>query len=92
MQCPYCESTRIHKNGKRRGKQNYKCVSCSRQSIDVYSPAKGYSDEVKKECLKLYVEGMGFRAIERSGRSSPYNYKLIRTYATKICHCDRNEV
>lgn len=66
MQCPYCESTEIHKNGKRRSKQNYKCINCGRQFIDVYSPPKGYSDEVKKECLKLYVEGMGFRAIERS--------------------------
>ena len=66
MQCRYCESTRIHKNGKRRGKQNYKCVSFGRQFIDVYSPLKGYPDEVKKECLKLYVEGMGFRAIERN--------------------------
>ena len=66
MQCPYCESTEIHKNGKQRGKQNYKCVSCNRQFIDVYSPPKGYSDKVKTECLKLYVEGMGFRAIERS--------------------------
>ena len=25
----------------------------------------GYSDEFKRECLKLYVNGMGFRAIER---------------------------
>ena len=66
MQYPYCKSTEIHKNGKRRGKQNHKCVSCGRQFIDVYSSERGYSNEVKKECLKLYVEGMGFRAIERN--------------------------
>lgn len=65
MQCPYCESTEILKNGKRRGKQNHKCTNCGRQFIDVYSPPRGYSDEVKKECLRLYVNGMGFRAIER---------------------------
>ncbi|MBP5973789.1 IS1 family transposase, partial [Brasilonema sp. CT11] len=28
MHCPYCESTEIRKNGKRRGKQNHICVSC----------------------------------------------------------------
>ena len=42
------------------------CVSCGRQFIDVYSPGKGYSDEIKLECLKAYVNREGFRAIERS--------------------------
>ncbi|BBD57373.1 IS1 transposase [Nostoc sp. HK-01] len=65
MQCPYCGATKIRKNGKRRGKQNYICVSCARQFIDVYSPLKRYSDEKKIECLKAYVNGAGFRAIER---------------------------
>ena len=41
------------------------CVNCGRQFIDVYSPPKGYSDEIKQECLRSYVNGMGFRAIER---------------------------
>lgn len=65
MECPECKSRHIRKNGKRRGKQNYICVDCSRQFIDHYTPVQGYSDEVKRECLKLSVNGMGFRAIER---------------------------
>ena len=65
MQCPECSSTHIRKNGHRKGKQNYICVDCARQFIEDYDPPKGYSDEVKRECLKLYVNGMGFRAIER---------------------------
>ncbi|MBW4454555.1 MAG: IS1 family transposase, partial [Nostoc indistinguendum CM1-VF10] len=28
MHCPYCESAKIRKNGKRRGKQNHICVDC----------------------------------------------------------------
>ena len=66
MQCPYCQSTEIRKNGKRKGKENNICVHCGRQFIDVYDPPKGYSDEIKQQCLKLYVNGMGFRAIQRS--------------------------
>ena len=66
MHCPYCKSTDIRKNGKRRGKQNHICCDCDRQFIDVYNPPKGYSDEIKQDCLRLYVNGMGFRAIERS--------------------------
>lgn len=65
MQCPYCGSTQIRKNGKRKGKQNHICTACNRQFIDVYDPPKGYSEELKQECLKMYLNGMGFRAIER---------------------------
>jgi transposase-like protein len=46
-------------------KQNYCCQSCERQFIESYSP-KGYGEEVKRHCLTLYVNGMGFRGIERS--------------------------
>ncbi len=41
------------------------CVDCRRQFIDVYTSPKGYSGEVKAQCLKMYVNGMGFRGIER---------------------------
>lgn len=65
MQCPECKSTHIRKNGKNKGKQNCICVNCSRQFITDYNSHIGYSDEFKRECLKMYVNGMGFRAIER---------------------------
>jgi IS1 family transposase len=65
MQCPECKSTHINKNGHKKGKQNYICIKCKRQFIDDYQPQKGYPEEVKRECLKMYVNGMGFRAIER---------------------------
>jgi len=65
MQCPECGATHIRKNGKRKGKQNHICVACGRQFIDAYEPYRGYSDEVRRECLKMYTNGLGFRAIER---------------------------
>lgn len=65
MKCPHCSSTTVSKNGHRRGKQNYRCQTCGRQFIESYS-VKGYPDAVKQHCLTLYVNGMGFRAIERS--------------------------
>ena len=38
-----------------------------------YYSSQGYSDEIKQQCLKMYVNGMGFRAIEReiAGEASP---------------------
>jgi transposase-like protein len=65
IKCPECKSTHINKNGHKRGKQNYRCVECSRQFIDYYQPYQGYAEEIKRECLSMYVNGMGFRAIER---------------------------
>lgn len=65
MQCPECTSTHINKNGHKKGKQNYICVNCGRQFIDCYEPHRGYAEDVKRECLKMYVNGTGFRAIER---------------------------
>ena len=65
MQCPECRSNKIQKNGNKRGKQNYLCVPCGRQFITEHNQNRGYSDEFKRECLKLYVNGLGFRAIER---------------------------
>jgi transposase-like protein len=65
MQGPECLSTHIRKNGKKKGKQNHICVECARQFIDCYDPPQGYSDEVKRECLLMYTNGLGFRAIER---------------------------
>jgi transposase-like protein len=65
MQCPECNSNHIRKNGIKKGKQNHLCVDCGRQFIDKYEPQKGYSDDVKRICLKMYMNGMGFRGIQR---------------------------
>ena len=65
MECPECKSTHINKNGRKKGKQNYICVNCHRQFLDSYQIQRGYSDEFKRECLTMYVNGMGFRAIAR---------------------------
>jgi transposase-like protein len=63
-----------------RGKQNHICVNCRRQFIDVYSAPQGYSNEVKAQCLKMYVNGMGFRGIER----------VTGVHHTTVINCVRN--
>jgi transposase-like protein len=65
MKSPQCESTNISKNGQRGGKQNYICHHYGRQFVQFYEP-KGYSRSIKEHCLNLYVNAMGFRAIERA--------------------------
>jgi transposase-like protein len=65
MKCPECKSTHVNKNGHKKGKQNYISVKSDRQFIECYQPHNGYSQVVQDECLKMYVNGRGFRAIER---------------------------
>ena len=65
MKCPECSSTHIRKNGIKRGKQNHICQDCRRQFVIHNEAPRGYSDDVKRDCLKMYNNGLGFRAIER---------------------------
>ena len=64
MKCPECGDEHIRKNGHRQHKQNYICVGCRRQFLTEYE-LRGYSDDVKRLCLKMYVNGMGVRGIGR---------------------------
>lgn len=65
MHCPECHSEHIRKNGFRGEKQNHLCVDCGRQFVENPKPHRGYSDDVRRLCLKMYVNGMGLRAIAR---------------------------
>jgi insertion element IS1 protein InsB len=64
MICPECQFSNLKKNAHKRGKQNYLCKNCRRPFIDSYF-LLCYPDYVKKYCLHLYLEGNGFRRIER---------------------------
>ncbi|MEG5065129.1 IS1 family transposase [Microcoleus sp. B3-A4] len=64
MKCPNCDSSEIYKNGHRTERQCYKCKHCGRQFLESYRDWK-YSDDVKQLCLKMYLNGMGLRGIER---------------------------
>jgi transposase-like protein len=63
MTCPYCQSSKVVKNGHRQGKQSYFCRDCHRQFRE--NPDLGYRPEVKALCAKMSLNGMGFRGIER---------------------------
>jgi transposase-like protein len=83
MHCPKCHHTSHVKNGIVQGKQRYKCKGCgcnyrqsslSRTSVDV-----------RKEAIKLYLEGVGFRGIERlTGISNVTVMRWVRTLGEKI--------
>jgi transposase-like protein len=65
MKCPRYGSEHIGKNGIQKGKQNPICAKCGRQFINPSEQTKAFPKTTKQTCLKLYLNGMGFRAIER---------------------------
>lgn len=64
MKCFHCNSHQTVKNGHRQGRQCYKCKQCGRQFLASYRPWQ-YSNDVKQLCIKMYLNGMGLRGIER---------------------------
>ena len=64
MKCPKCGSEHIRKNGIKQGKQNHICADCGRQFINPSEQTKAFPETTKQTCLKMYLNGMGFRAIE----------------------------
>ena len=65
MECPDCQSQHIRKNGSRGGKQNHICVDCGRQFVSHPQTQPGYRDDTRLLCLRMYVNGMGFRGRDR---------------------------
>ena len=64
MKCPQCYSSQITKNGHRRGRQCHKCKQCGRQFLETGRPWR-YADDVKQLCIKMDLNGVRLRGIER---------------------------
>ena len=66
MKCKRCndEKNQIKAGKTKSGSQKYKCKMCGK----VYTPnpkKRSYSEEVKKQAIKLYLEGNSGRAVGR---------------------------
>jgi len=64
--CPHCHKTEDQvKAGKTKaGSQRYKCNDCNR----LYTPEpkqQGYCDDIRKQAVRMYVDGMNYRRIAR---------------------------
>lgn len=64
MTCPACGSSKLQKNGHRRGRQQYRCKDCDRQFTATLLP-RGYSEDARKICIRMYRLGLTLREIER---------------------------
>ena len=81
--CPKCGREEKVKNGFNRGKQRYLCKNCG---CNYTGTKNGYSEAVKQEAIKYYMEGMGFRRIERLLHVSHVSViNWVKKAAKKIC-------
>jgi len=63
LKCKYCGSDRINNSGKvNNGNQRYLCRDC-RRTFTITK--RKYSEEYKLKIIKMYLENMGIRSIER---------------------------
>lgn len=63
MHCPKCKSSSNCKHGFALGKQRYWCKHCGYKFTT--DKVRGEPKEKKDLALKMYLEGLGFRAISR---------------------------
>ena len=81
INCKHCGSSARVKNGIVRGKQRYRCKECRK----VYCEGdlrERYSLEQKFRIMKMYLEGVGIRSIERiENISTPLIIKWIRKFS-----------
>jgi transposase-like protein len=86
MKCPSCQETdRQIKDGfTNAGSQRYRCKHCECR----YTPEpkeQGYSEEVRLQAIRLYLEGISQRGIERVlGVSYQSVGNWVRAYAAQL--------
>jgi len=88
--CPKCGSKERVKRGFAVGRQRYLCKECGCNY--TRSNKRGYSEEVKKEAIRYYLEGCGFRRIERLlGMSHVSVINWVKEAAVKVREKLRDE-
>jgi transposase len=80
--CPNCNSSDFRKDGIVKQKQRYLCKSCKYR----FTVANiGKPDDVKRDALILYLEGLGFRSIGRVLKVSHVSvFNWIKSFGEKL--------
>ncbi len=80
--CKSCNSSFLVKNGRtQKGKQKYKCKSCSR-TFCIGDDRLKHTMEKRLKVIKMYLEGVGIRSIERlENVSTPLIIYWIRHFS-----------
>jgi transposase-like protein len=86
MQCPKCSHQKQQvKSGRTEvGSQRYKCKACGYRYTPNPKP-QGYSDEVRMQAVRMYVDGMNLRRIARHlGVNHQSVANWVKAYAAQL--------
>ena len=79
MKCPKCNSEKATKNGRRRGKQCYKCLDCGRQFVE-HRQQKIITQSTRDLIDKLLMEKIPLAGIARVAEvSEPWLQSYVNT-------------
>lgn len=82
--CPKCDSLETSRNGIIKERQRFKCKGCG-YNFTVDKLGKGISSYYVIKALQLYIEGVGFREIERLlGVSHVSVMNWVKKYGVKV--------
>ena len=85
--CKFCGSNKVNKRGRQQynNKQRYICRDCKKIWTEGKDERIRYSDEKRERVIKLYLENMGIRSIERiEGVPDTLILKWIKNFSNKI--------
>lgn len=81
IECPYCHNTtRQVKAGMHEGMQRYKCMHCLRRYVNT-PRHRGYPDDIRKQAVALYENGVKIRQI---GRELGLNPRSITNWVSLL--------
>ena len=86
MSCPYCKQTahQIKAGRNRSGSQRFKCKVCQRH-YTLQPNAQGYPVEVRRQAVRLYVDGLNLRRIARQlGVNHQSVANWVKAYAAQL--------
>lgn len=91
--CKFCDSISVVKRGFARDKQRYLCKTCKKHFVEGDRRVV-YSEEQKLRVIKYYLNGTGFRGIERvEGISHSLIIYWVKKIAQKIkCKLDNTPI
>lgn len=89
IKCPRCNSDWIIKSGRVKGKQRYNCKDCN-YFFTVSKLGKRLDNYYVVKALQLYLQGLGYREIERIlGISHVTVMKWVKQYFKEIPEIDK---
>ena len=78
--CPHCHTATLVKDGLNpSGSQRYTCKTCQRTHTPEPKP-NGYPAAVREQAVRLYLQGMGIRAI---GRVLNINHQSVTNWINR---------